>query len=493
MGSRLLKRFLSILVFLIIGYVLLLIPDTPPLKPSGGESKSFAWDRDAYWALLENKFREAREAGCFQLEKQLTSNFLKIEKQLAALETAVFAPEAPEFMRLQDSLFNLGMLVAACPDRLEDYIRLFNRVRSVVKDQSVNWDINSAEARDCIYRLLYGGRMAVEEIMLQSPEEALPSAITAVDEPSATPSGRILGVTVHSGDILVSRGGAPTSALIARGNDYPGNFSHTALVHVDENTGQVSIIESHIEKGVTVTRIEDYLKDTKLRVMVLRLRAGLPDLQKDPLLPHRAARYALLRALNEHIPYDFSMDINDPSQLFCSEVVSDAYRSTGVRLWSGLSRVSDTGVKTWLAAFGVRHFITQEPSDLEYDPQLRVVAEWRDYQTLRQDRLDNAVVDVMLEKANAGENLKYDWYKLPLARFLKLYSVFLNWFGEVGPIPEGMNATAALKNEWFSQQHKSARDKLDELVRNFKRENRYSPPYWEIVKLARQATARNPL
>ncbi len=491
MMSRLSKRVLIILAFLAVGYVLLLIPDSPPLKPSGGESESFAWNRDAYWTMLENKFREAREAGCFQLEKQLASNFSTIEKQVTILETAVFAPQAPEFMRLQDSLFNLGMLVAACPDRLEDYIRLFNRVRTVVKDQSVNWDINSAEARDCIYRLLYGGRMAVEEIMLQSPEEALPETITAIAEPSATPSGRILGVNIHSGDILVSRGGAPTSALIARGNDYPGNFSHAALVHVDENTGQVSIIESHIEKGVTVARIEDYLEDTKLRVMVLRLRNGLPDLQKDPLLPHRAARYALQRALNEHIPYDFSMDINDPSKLFCSEVISDAYRSTGVRLWSGLSRISDTGVKTWLAAFGVRHFITQEPSDLEYDPQLRVVAEWRDYRTLRQDRLDNAVVDVMLEKANAGEDLKYDLYKLPLARILKLYSVFLNWFGEMGPIPEGMNAIAALKNEWFSRQHKSVRDKLDEHVRNFKRDKGYSPPYWEIVKLARQAMAQS--
>ena len=66
---------------------------------------------------------------------------------------------------------------------------------------------------------------------------------------SATPSAEILGVIVHSGDILISRGGAPTSALIARGNDYPGNFSHVALVHIDEKTNSISIIESHIERG----------------------------------------------------------------------------------------------------------------------------------------------------------------------------------------------------------------------------------------------------
>ena len=36
----------------------------------------------------------------------------------------------------------------------------------------------------------------------------------------------------------------------------------------------------------------------------------------------------------------------------------------------GISRISSPGVARWLAAFGVRRFETQEPSDLEYDPQL---------------------------------------------------------------------------------------------------------------------------
>lgn len=54
-------------------------------------------------------------------------------------------------------------------------------------------------------------------------------------------------------------------------------------------------------------------------------------------------------------------------------------------------------------ALGDMQEATPEPSDLEYDPQLRVVAEWRDRDTLWQDHLDNAVVDVMLESAERGE------------------------------------------------------------------------------------------
>ena len=41
-----------------------------------------------------------------------------------------------------------------------------------------------------------------------------------------------------------------------------------------------------------------------------------------------------------------------------------------------------TRVVNWLSDFGVEHFITQMPADLEYDPQLSVVAEWRDPETL---------------------------------------------------------------------------------------------------------------
>jgi hypothetical protein len=170
-------------------------------------------------------------------------------------------------------------------------------------------------------------------------------------------------------------------------------------------------------------------------------------------------------------------------------VASGAYNHFGIRLWAGLSNISSTGARAWLSAFGVRNFITQEPSDLEYDPQLCVIAEWRDYETLYKDHLDNAVVDIMLESADNGAQLGYDWYMLPVARVLKVYSTILNRFGAIGPIPEGMRATAALQNRWFSRLHQDAVKRLRGLAQQFQQRQGYSPPYWELVKLARQAYA----
>jgi len=477
----------GVIVIPVILYLILLIPGAaPPVQPAG-KRDPFAWNRDEYWSHLEMRFKEARSVGCTGLTARINDGFDEMERLLAPLDTGAMLPETPLLVDLENNLFELAMHLAACPERLEDYIELFGRLRFLVKKQSAHWNLNSRSGRDCIYRLLYGGRTAIEEIMIQWPEPTVPAVSRGTDEASVTPFANILGVKIHSGDVLVSRGGAPTSALIARGNDYPGNFSHVALVHVDEETGIVSIIESHIECGVTVSRIEDYLRDTKLRVMVLRLRADLPLMRADPMLPHRAAKHALHRAMTEHIPYDFEMDFSDGQKMFCSEVASGAYRQVGVNLWMGLSYISSAGVKSWLAAFGVKNFITQEPSDLEYDPQLRVVAEWRDYETLYKDRLDNAVVDVMLEAANKGARLDYDLYLLPVARVLKAYSVVLNRCGGVGPIPKGMSATAALRNQWFSNRHRKVKEQLELLTRRFEETNGHMPPYWELIKLARQA------
>jgi hypothetical protein len=262
-----------------------------------------------------------------------------------------------------------------------------------------------------------------------------------------------------------------------------------ALVHVDSASGTPSTIEAHIETGVAVATPERYLYDRKLRIMVLRPRADLPALIADPMLPHRAATRALERAQSGHVAYDFAMDYADPTKLFCSEVASAAYRDLGLTLWTGLSTISRPGLRRWLAGFGVRYFETQEPSDLEYDPQLVVVAEWRDHNWLAKDHLDNAVLDAMLEGADRGDELSIPWYALPLARLAKAMSWTMERFGRVGPIPEGMSAAAALRNRAFSERQRALAASVTLEADRLTAEQGYPPPYWVLVELARAAAA----
>ena len=469
-------------------YLVLLIPVPEPAPNHTAAQQPFAWNQDDFWAELEASFVKARAAGCYALAGNIAGDHARISQTLDEISQRPLPPGDSRFVALETNLFHLAPLVAACPGHLGDFATLANRVRSEVKKQSQSWDMNSAAARQRVYRLLFGTRMALEEVMLQaSAGSAVPELVLCEDTPSQTPSVVVRGVKLHSGDVLLSRGGAPTSSLIARGNDYPGSFSHVALAHVDANTGRASVIESHIECGVAITPFDDYLADKKLRILLLRLRPELPALKADPMLPHRAATEALAEARRRHIPYDFAMDHRDHRAQFCSEVAAAAYERTGVQLWMGISWISSPTVSAWLGSLGVRHFETQEPSDLEYDPQLGVVAEWRDRTTLLKAHVDDAATDAMLEEAAPGRPLGYNRLSLPAARLAKAWSFVLNRFGKTGPIPEGMSAATALRVKKFRHEHDARANRLLLVAEEFRKTRGYEPTFSNLTRLAREA------
>ena len=457
-------------------------PDPRVEVPARPGSQAFAWNADALFTALEHRHAQAKKAGCGAAFEQPARD---VAAQLDALASGRAGPDDARWDALERAVFELFAEGGGCPERIDELAAMRSRLRAIVKQASRAWPHGQA-SRDRVYRLLYGSRAALEELLLQLRPDDAPRLSLGTEVPSATPSLVIEGVRVHSGDILLSRGGAPTSAFIARGNDYPGNFSHVALVHVDED-GTGAVIEAHIERGVAVTDAAGYLADKKLRIAVLRLRADHPAMLADPLLPHRAAAAALADARARHIPYDFAMDTVDHEAQFCSEVAAAAYAAHGVVLWDQLSTFSSGGLARWMAALGVRHLETQAPADLEYDPQLDVVAEWHDARTLLDDHIDNAAIDVMLEQAEAGADLDHDWRLLGLARLLKLYSSVRVLFGREGPIPEGMTATVALRAQWLADRHAEIREKLRETIATTQSREGRTPPYWELVKLARTA------
>ena len=276
---------------ILVLYLLLLIPLEHDIKTTEINKIPFSWNRDSLWKSLELKFISANAEGCDKIKFTVDSLIKDSELLLKEISANKLDPSDKKFTTLENNIFHIAPLIPICTQYFSDCINFYSNLRNGVKEQSRNWNLNATEAKNTLYRLLYGNRIAIEEIMLQLPEIQVSSLIKGIDEPSSTLSANMLGVNIHSGDILVSRGGAPTSALIARGNDYPGNFSHIALVHIDEKTKFISIIESHIERGVTVSSLEEYLNDKKLRIMVLRLRSDL--ISDNPMLPHKAAEYSL--------------------------------------------------------------------------------------------------------------------------------------------------------------------------------------------------------
>jgi hypothetical protein len=473
---------------LAVAVAALAFPSRPPELQPPGAVTAFRWDADTLFADLEAEFERAVRTDLATAQATVASLEAEGEGLLARLARSSEPPLA-ELRELSTLQLRLAVQGAAQPSLLPLAQDFLVRSRVTLMSAANAWSLDRA-AHEALYRVLFGGRIALDEAIVQGGAEALPQLMSIEDVPSAAPSILVEGVRVHSGDVLLSRGGAPTSALIARGNDFPNTFSHAALVHVDGETGEGTVLEALIETGTIRTTIAEYLESKKHRILVLRLRPDHPAFAEDPLVAHHAAETMLARMLDAHIPYDFAMDWSDLDAAFCSEIVYHAYREQGVDLWTVRSSMSAPGLVTWLAGMGVRELTSLVPSDVEYDPQLRAVVEWRDAPALMDFRLDNAIIDALLEEAERGATLRYPWYTLPFARLVKGYSVAQSILGARPRIPRGMSAATALRvDALVSRIHPPLKAELQARAAAYRNGRGYEAPYWTLVELARESLA----
>ncbi|MDH4228993.1 MAG: YiiX/YebB-like N1pC/P60 family cysteine hydrolase [Nitrospirota bacterium] len=453
--------------------------------PTGTDN--FTWQRDELFKELEAVFVAAREQPLEQVRAELGGLITSAEPLLAAVVRSGPNPPLDPLSQLEPLLFQGAALAASHPQLLATLQPWVERCREVVLTAAMRWPVDDPGVHAAIYRVVYGGRTALEEALIQNGTAALPPLWLAPPVTSETPSMVVEGVEVHSGDLLLSRGDAPTSALIARGVPFPGNFSHVAMLHVDPATHVGTVIESLIETGGTLTPVETFLAGRKLRVMVLRPRPGLPAVAADPLMPHRVASAMLERVKGHHPGYDFGHWWQDDTRMFCSEVPYHAYRSGGVELWRWRQTLSSPGLVRWMRDMGVENFTMLLPSDLEYDPQLVTVAEWRNPAGLWQDRIDNAVLDALLEQAEAGARLDFSPWLLPAGWATKGLTVWQKH----PAIPHGLTVDAALRVRALkSAVYPRLFAAVEEDAVAFRRDHGYQAPYWSLLEIARVAVRR---
>lgn len=458
--------------------------------PAGAQigAPAFAWQRDHLFAALEQQFEQARRQPLEAVRGEFDTLAATHRGALAAVRRDTGRVPLGALQTLEQTQFRLAALAAAHEPLLATAHALITQSRLAVSAAARGWPIERAEVHEAVYRVLYGGRAAIEEALVQQRAAALPALTVLAPVASAAPSTLIAGVRVHSGDIILSRGDAPTSALIARGNPFPGNFSHVAIVHVEPDSGRATVIEALIERGVVTTSAEDFLREKRHRLLLLRLRPEHPALKADPLAAHRAASAILQRAREAHVPYDFGMDWTDDARMFCAEVVHHAYRSAGIALWANHAQLTSPGLVRWLGDMGVTQFMTLVPSDLEYDPRLAPVAEWRNLETLNADRLDNVTLDVLLEGAERGDRLGYAPLTLLPGGLAKLWSGLQAALGAAPLIPEGMSIDAALRVRSLNDTvHPRLRAAIGAAAEQHRAQRGYPPPYWALTDLARQA------
>lgn len=219
------------------------------------------------------------------------------------------------------------------------YTRL--EMRNRLKDIAAREGITSNSVQKCVsamrdvfrlHRYLedYLGELILKPKRYEDKKDEKTNNPLQGDAPHTMMAPNVEKWTVRSGDIIISRGNAFTSAAIARIGQVDAQFSHLAFIYilgadsekelsVDEavQNPNVLVLEAHIEVGSTIRTFADYLKDGNARAALFRY----PDFR----LAHEAARQSyshiadhLMKSRAQHpgwdkkdpthnVPYDFKM------------------------------------------------------------------------------------------------------------------------------------------------------------------------------------------
>lgn len=200
----------------------------------------------------------------------------------------------------------------------------------------------------------------------------------------------------QSGDVIIVRGTIHNSAAIARIGDVDSQFSHACMVYIEPD-GTQHVVEALIEAGATINRLHSALSHDLGRAVVYRHR--------DADLAHRAAETMYNRVrksqrfMARRIAYDFTMELEGYDRLFCSKLVRQAYdeASDGRHKLPTFATKFERGARDFMDRIGVTARVSFAPADLELEPEMDAIAEWRDFERTSHIRLQDFVMVKLFE------------------------------------------------------------------------------------------------
>ena len=192
-----------------------------------------------------------------------------------------------------------------------------------------------------------------------------------------------------SGDMMMTRTSSFVSAVIARIGDEDGQFSHAAMIYIDNN-GQIYVMESLIEEGVKISPFGEWKKKNHhARAVLFRYH----DEKEGRNVANRLYQYIQLQLKSKgEIPYDFHMNDRDQSEIYCAELVQFGFNHSNIytipTFRSSYKRLEN---HPFLKELTIHTYEGFAPSDLEVEPHINLVAEWRNYDETRDARMEDAI------------------------------------------------------------------------------------------------------
>ena len=300
--------------------------------------------------------------------------------------------------------YEAGHVRRAIPELMRGLFDL----RLAVRDNLAVWkaegtlthDVQSA-VRDLMRMARYGcdylGEMSMGNHRLGHGETPGPAftghPLQSFRNPRLNPAETI---AFRSGDVIMMRGSHHNSAAIARIGDVDSQFSHLAILYID-NAGGQHIVESLIEEGGIINPLPTSFSHGVARAAVYR--------HKDEKLASEAARlmHEHIRRSREpggkRILYDFTMRLPGYRQLFCAKVVRQAFdlASGGKTMLPTYPTRFQLKNKDFLKRIGVKTDTTFAPADIDLEADFDLVAEWQDYRATARLRTQDLIMDKLFE------------------------------------------------------------------------------------------------
>lgn len=254
---------------------------------------------------------------------------------------------------------------------------------------------------------------------------------------------------LQSGDILLSRGNLFTASIIGRIGSVDNLFSHVSLVWVEDgsvmgekNIGKRYIVESTVavkkgipykgrtidyDGGLRIISFEEFMDEYKGRLALYRMKHLNPE-GKTPAreVAQRAARQLAEMAAPHNILYNYPMDMKDTDTLFCSQAISlvwnqtcqspdvacdttaDRYQAEGRGSFPLYWTPFNPEKNAFLPILEILVPATFSPADIESDPRVELIAEWKSYDQMKTFRLHDAAISAMFSWAeHEDESLRY--------------------------------------------------------------------------------------
>jgi hypothetical protein len=200
---------------------------------------------------------------------------------------------------------------------------------------------------------------------------------------------------LKSGDLILSRGKAYTSAAISSLGEFDTQFSHLSVVYRDD-LGKLWTVESHIEVGAFVRPFKDHIKDKNFRSMIFRF--------DDEYTAYEAAKFIFYKVKNAsdttgNIFYDFAFDQESSKNLFCSEIASHAFDYVShelIKLPMFRSKLQSRKTR-FVKKLGIKAMESFIPADIEVDPRFKMIGEWKNAANIADNLEKDAVLRAMYE------------------------------------------------------------------------------------------------